>query len=128
MSLIIKEELKGDNSINFVYYENLNNIYKNIIQVFSVNGNIIINCLNGEITFGTYYDDIKYQNKVEFQNITLLFSNNIDYQINDNYLIKWAIYYSKLNFIKFLIQNGANIHTDNNHPLRWACKKGHIET
>ena len=69
MFLIIKETFRNNNTINFNYYENFSYyISRNIIQIISENGNIIIDCLKNETSFGFYYDNISSKNKFEFQN------------------------------------------------------------
>ena len=44
----------------------------------------------------------------------------------DNNLIK-AIDDNDLEKIKYSLKYGANIHVENDYPLRWACGKGHLE-
>lgn len=37
-----------------------------------------------------------------------------------------AIKYGRLNIVKYLVENGANIHHDSGEPIRDACRNGHL--
>jgi len=41
--------------------------------------------------------------------------------------LRWAAIYGSLEIVKFLIENGANIHVWNDWTLRWAARNGHLE-
>ena len=38
-----------------------------------------------------------------------------------------AIIEGRLNIVEFLVQNGANIHADNEKALKWASYYGHLD-
>ena len=41
--------------------------------------------------------------------------------------LKLAASYGHLKLVKFLVEQGADIHVDNDEPLRWAAENGHFE-
>jgi hypothetical protein len=58
-------------------------------------------------------------------------SSNIldDWNIeNDNELLRAAAYYGKTEFIEYLINTGADVHTDDERPLKNAACNNHIDT
>ncbi|MCK9596216.1 ankyrin repeat domain-containing protein [Candidatus Pacearchaeota archaeon] len=46
---------------------------------------------------------------------------------NYNLILRYAILYGNLGIIKYLIENGANIHTSIDYPLRHAAKRGYFD-
>ncbi|AQN68743.1 ankyrin repeat protein [Saudi moumouvirus] len=44
-----------------------------------------------------------------------------------NYALKWASNNVHFEIFKYLIENGINIHSDNNNLLGLACRDGHLE-
>ena len=44
-----------------------------------------------------------------------------------NFSLKWACQGNHLEVVKFLIEKGADVTTDNNYPIRCASRKGNIE-
>jgi len=62
--------------------------------------------------------DFKTKQKCEY------LGNEINY--NWNYLC-WAAERGHLEVVKYLIENGANIHAADDYALRWAAYNGHLE-
>ena len=44
-----------------------------------------------------------------------------------NEALRFASLNGHLDIIKFLVSEGANIHTNNDYPLRWASRFGHLD-
>jgi ankyrin repeat protein len=56
-----------------------------------------------------------------------LHQNGIDIHADDDYIFRSAVYYDYIEIVKYLHQNGANIAIDNNIALRWAASYGYLE-
>jgi len=56
-----------------------------------------------------------------------LILNGADVHTNNDWPLRLAFYYNHYELAKYLILNGANVHTYNNWPLRLACFNGHYE-
>jgi len=46
---------------------------------------------------------------------------------NNWYVFGWVAYNGHLEIVKFLVENGANIHAVDDCALRWAAESGHLE-
>jgi len=44
-----------------------------------------------------------------------------------NGVFKYSAQYGRLDIVKFLVLNGANIHTDCDHAVRWAADQNHLD-
>ena len=54
--------------------------------------------------------------------------NDTDFEIKDKEkALIWAAYRGYLGTIKYLVEHGADIHTDNDYALRWAAFDGYLE-
>jgi len=45
---------------------------------------------------------------------------------NNNYALGWASANGHLPVVKFLVEQGVDIHANNNQALIWASEKGHL--
>jgi hypothetical protein len=52
----------------------------------------------------------------------LIIHLNVDKNILNKYLVK---YYNDYELVKLLLENGADVHSENNYVLRWASYCGH---
>jgi len=57
-----------------------------------------------------------------------LLSQGADIHADDDGALKWSAGSGQLEIVKILIEHGAKIHTDNDSPLRWSANNGHIDT
>ena len=46
---------------------------------------------------------------------------------NKNYALGISAENGKLDFVKYLLDTGANVHANNDYALRWASDSGHVE-
>ena len=54
--------------------------------------------------------------------------NDTDFEFKDkNKALIWAAYRGYLGTIKYLVDHGADIHTDNDYALRWTAFDGYLE-
>ena len=51
-----------------------------------------------------------------------------DFKIKDKEsCLKWAVKKGYLDVVKYLVEQNANIHAQDNYALRWAATKGHLD-
>ena len=53
--------------------------------------------------------------------------NNYSKRTYDNHALRWSARNGHLNVVKYLYENGANIHAFDNWAIRYAAKHGHLE-
>ena len=57
----------------------------------------------------------------------LLMENGADIHIQDDHALKWSAERGYSNIVKILIENGANIHAQDDYALRWSARKGQLD-
>ncbi len=53
--------------------------------------------------------------------------NGADIHADNNRSLYWSAGKGYLDVVKYLIKEGADIHADNNIALRWSAKNGHLD-
>jgi len=61
------------------------------------------------------------------ETVEYLLDNGVDVHLNDDYLLRFACNNGELEIVKLLLKYGADIHVQHDKPLRWASEKGHYE-
>jgi len=59
--------------------------------------------------------------------VKFLVENGANIHANNDLALCWAAENGYLEIVKYLVENGANIHANNDCALRWAAYKGHLE-
>ena len=59
--------------------------------------------------------------------VKYLVENGANIHAENDHALLWASANGQLEVVKYLVNNGANIHADNDFALRWASKYGHLE-
>jgi len=67
------------------------------------------------------------QSQSDLEMVMYLVENGADIHVNDDSVLSHACFYGDIDAVKYLISKGANVHAWNNKPLRWACQEGHLE-
>lgn len=44
-----------------------------------------------------------------------------------NEMLKWSSRYGYTEIVKLLLENGADVHADNDYALEWSSSNGHTE-
>ena len=60
--------------------------------------------------------------------VKYLVENKADIHAENNFYIRWASEYGHLDIVKYLVDNKADIHAENNYSVRLASYNGHLET
>ena len=72
--------------------------------------------------------NMKYVGKIdEVNTVKYLIENGADIHTCDDSALCWFAEYGNLEVVKYLVEQGANIHADNDEALRWAAEDGHLE-
>lgn len=53
--------------------------------------------------------------------------NGVDIHVENDVALKWAVFNENVDMVKYLVENGANIHADDDYALRWTAQNGCIE-
>ena len=56
-----------------------------------------------------------------------LVENGADVKTNNNYALRWASRYGHLDVVKYLVENSADVKTNNNSAVRLASEYGHLD-
>jgi len=56
-----------------------------------------------------------------------LVEDGADIHVDNDYALRWVACYGHLEVVKFLVENGADIHADNDYALQRAARNGHLE-
>ena len=56
-----------------------------------------------------------------------LIKNGADIHTDNDYALRWSVVHGHLDIVKYLLENGANIHADNDYALRWSARNGHLD-
>jgi hypothetical protein len=59
--------------------------------------------------------------------VKYLLAAGADVHANDDYALRWASEYGHTEMVKVLLAAGADVHTKDNYALRWASNNGHTE-
>ena len=81
---------------------------------------------------------VKYSNNINkdfiesvkignIRNINILIENGADIHADDDYAIRCSSRNGHIEVVKFLVENGADIHANNDFSLRCSSFRGHIE-
>ena len=60
-------------------------------------------------------------------NIQFLVEQGADIHVQNNYILKRSATKGQLDVVKYLVENGANIHAENDYALRYSACNGHLE-
>jgi len=129
----LNKEIKDEN--NYINYDDLilDYIYKNSTP--SLNLAEIIFPLVEDKTLLTKFIYILYSCPVniEIRWINLILKNGfsetsqIDISAYNETLLSYSCKHGLIEVVKYLVENGANIHEPNNRALNRACQYGHLE-
>ena len=59
--------------------------------------------------------------------VKYLIENGANIHTDNDLALAWASSYGHLEVVKYLVEKGANIHADDDLSLRWASKNGHTD-
>ena len=59
--------------------------------------------------------------------VKYLIENGANIHAENDYALRWASNEGHLEVVKYLIKKGTDVHAENDHALRWASGKGHLE-
>ena len=65
--------------------------------------------------------------RIDLQVIKELVEEGADIHANDDLALRWAAENGHLDVVKFLVKEGADIHVFDNIVLRWAAKNGYFK-
>jgi len=65
--------------------------------------------------------------KIDLQVIKELVEEGADIHANDDLALRWAAENGHLDVVKFLVKEGADIHVFDELALRWAAENGHLD-
>ena len=60
--------------------------------------------------------------------IKKLIEQGANIHAEDDYAIRWAAWNGHLETVKYLVSQGANVHAGNDKAIKWAAQNGHLET
>jgi ankyrin repeat protein len=60
--------------------------------------------------------------------IKFLVNNGADVHVDNEACLRYAAYKGNTEIVKFLLDNGADVHAENDHALKWSNINGHVET
>jgi len=72
-------------------------------------------------------DLIKFSNRGKLEIVKYLVENGANIHAKNDQALRNASYYGDLEIVKYLVKNGADIHVRNDEALRNACYKGQLE-
>jgi hypothetical protein len=71
--------------------------------------------------FKAHQVNLKYVGKLwDIKTLKILLDDGADIHADDDYALRWGSYMGHFEVVKFLVENGANIHAENDDALRWA--------
>jgi ankyrin repeat protein len=62
-----------------------------------------------------------------YELVEFLLDEGVDIHTQDNAALEYAAEYGHLEIVKLLLDRGADIHTNNDYALRYASRNGHLE-
>lgn len=71
--------------------------------------------------------NLKYVGKINFDTIKMLVEQGANIHADENGALRWASAHGHLEVVKYLVENGANIHADDDYALRWAHANKHFD-
>jgi hypothetical protein len=60
--------------------------------------------------------------------VKYLVEHGADIHSENNHALKWASFYGRLEVVRYLVEHGADIHVDGDTPLLWASSEGNLDT
>ena len=70
---------------------------------------------------------IKASENGDLDNIKYLVENGANIHAQDDYVLRYSSRYGYLDIVKCLVENGANIHTQDDCALRWSIQGGYLD-
>ena len=75
-----------------------------------------------------YYEIIKENMDIrKVETWEWIIQEGIDIHADDEYALRWASENGHLEVVKLLLENGANVHAYNDYALRLASEYGHLD-
>ena len=65
--------------------------------------------------------------KIDLEVIKELVEEGANIHADNDFVLRWVAKKGHLDIVKYLVENGADIHVKNNYALRWAIENGHID-
>jgi len=65
--------------------------------------------------------------KINLEVIKELVNEGVNVHVNDDYPLRWASNNGHLEIVKYLVSVGAKVHDCNDAAIRWADAKGYLE-
>jgi len=65
--------------------------------------------------------------KGRLDHVILSLNNGANIHYDNDYAIIWASLYNHLDIVKYLLENGADIHAHYDGALRWSSREGHLD-
>jgi ankyrin repeat protein len=59
--------------------------------------------------------------------VRYLINQGANIHAQNNETLRWSAYYAHLEVVRYLINQGANIHANNNGALQWSSQNGYLE-
>ena len=59
--------------------------------------------------------------------VKYLVENGADIHAQDNYALRWSARNDNFDIVKYLVENGADIHADNDYALWWSVCSNYLE-
>jgi ankyrin repeat protein len=59
--------------------------------------------------------------------VKYLIDKGADINTNDNQALRWTSRCGHLELVKYLVSKGANIHAIDNLDIKWASQEGHLD-
>jgi hypothetical protein len=64
--------------------------------------------------------------EIDLEVIKSLIEEGADIHADGDHALKFAAEYGHIEVVKYLVEQGADVHADNNHALRCSAKNGHL--
>jgi ankyrin repeat protein len=61
------------------------------------------------------------------ETVQYLIENGADIHADNDYALQWAAGNGHLDVVRYLVENGADIHADNDLALRYTAGNGHLD-
>ena len=59
--------------------------------------------------------------------VKYLLEQGADLHAQNDWAFQWAARNGRLEVVEYLVKHGANLHVDDDYALRWAAENGHLE-
>jgi len=77
-----------------------------------------------------FYNDYPLRKAARYGHLEVvkyLLEQGADLHVDNDYPLRKAARYGHLEVVKYLLEQGADLHVDNDYPLRYAAENGHLE-